>query len=90
MMNEDIFEQAPLPMLNRFQVGDKVKLLTFPVGVEPASYQLDVAINRIMDGEFEGEILRVAPVGRISTLHRHFEIGGHVEFRAANIQGMAG
>jgi hypothetical protein len=88
-MNEDIFVQAPLPMLTRFQVGDKVRLLTFPVGVEPASYQLEVSISRIMDGEFEGEIVRVSPLGRTSSTHRHFEIGGFVEFRGANIQGMA-
>ena len=53
-MDQDLFEQAPLPLLTRFQVGDRVKLLTFPVGIHPASYQLDVAITAIHDGEFEG------------------------------------
>lgn len=90
-MNEDIFEQAPLQMPARWRVGDKVKLLTFPVGNEPSSYQLDVTIREINDGEYEGVIMRIAPVGRvIATAHQHFEIGGVVEFRGENIQGNAG
>ena len=90
-MNEDIFEQAPLPMLTRWQVGDKVKLLTFPVGDGSASYQLDVTIRQIIDGEFEGVVVKAAPVGRVpASVKRHFEAGTVVEFRAAHIQGNAG
>ena len=88
-MDQDLFEQAPLPLLTRFQVGDRVKLLTFPVGVHPASYQLDVAITRIQDGGFEGEIVRIAPLGRLGHHEAHFTIGGTVAFSARNIQGMA-
>ncbi|PKE30933.1 hypothetical protein CWS43_09630 [Rahnella sp. AA] len=88
-MDQDLFEQAPLPLLTRFQVGDRVKLLTFPVGVHPASYQLDVAITSIHDGEFEGEIVRIAPLGRLGHHEAHFTLGGHVAFFARNIQGMA-
>lgn len=88
-MDQDVFEQAPLPLLTRFQVGDHVKLLTFPVGIHPASYQLDVAITRINDGEFEGEIIRIAPLGRQGHQEAHFTQGGQVAFFARNIQGMA-
>lgn len=88
-MDQDLFEQAPLPLLTRFEIGDRVKLLTFPVGMHPASYQLDVAITRIHDGEFEGEIVRIAPLGRLGHHEAHFTVGGHVEFFARNIQGMA-
>jgi len=88
-MDQDLFEQAPLPLLTRFQVGDRVKLLTFPVGVHPASYQLDVVITSIQDGEFEGEIRRIAPLGRQGHHEAHFTLGGHVAFFARNIQGMA-
>ena len=88
-MDQDLFEQAPLPLLTRFEIGDRVKLLTFPVGVHPASYQLDVAITRIHDGEFEGEIVRIAPLGRLGHHEAHLTVGGHVEFFARNIQGMA-
>lgn len=88
-MDQDLFEQAPLPLLTRFEVGDHVKLLTFPVGVHPASYQLDVAITRILDGEFEGEIVRIAPLGRQGHEEGHFKLGGQVAFFAGNIQGTA-
>lgn len=90
-MNEDIFEQAPLPMLTRWQIGDKVKLLTFPVGDAAASYQLDVTIRHILDGEFEGIVTKAAPVGRVSAAAKqHFAAGTVVEFRASHIQGNAG
>lgn len=88
-MDQDLFEQAPLPLLTRFQVGDRVKLLTFPVGLHPASYQLDVAITSIHDGEFEGEIVRIATLGRQGHQEAHFTLGGHVAFYARNIQGVA-
>ena len=88
-MDQDLFEQAPLPLLTRFQVGDRVKLLTFPVGIHPASYQLDVAITAIHDGEFEGEIVRIATLGRQGHEQAHFVLGGQVAFYARNIQGMA-
>lgn len=85
-MNEDIFEQAPLPMLTRWQVGDKVKLLTFPFGDGSGSYQLDVTIREINDGEFEGVVTKASPVGRFApSAKRHFENGTVVEFRAAHI-----
>jgi len=89
-MNEFVFEQAPLRLPTRWQVGDKVKLLTFPVGQESASYQLDVTISEINDGEYQGVIIRIAPLGRVdASIRSHFKLEGIVEFRSENIQGSA-
>lgn len=88
-MSEAIFEQAPLRLLSHFTLGDKVTLVTFPVGNPPVSYRLEALIIEADDGNYEGEITKVIPLGRDDLQQHHFHPGGHVEFQTGNIQGNA-
>ncbi len=88
-MSEVIFEQAPLQLLTHFTPGDKVTLVTFPVGLPPVSYRLEALITQAEDGNFEGEITKVIPLGREDFQPHHFQPGGHVEFETGNILGNA-
>lgn len=84
-----MFEQAPLQLLTQFGLGDKVTLVSFPVGIPPVSYRLEALITEAYDGNFEGEITKVIPLGREEFQLHHFQPGGHVEFRSGNILGNA-
>ncbi|WAT11067.1 hypothetical protein [Rouxiella badensis] len=88
-MSEAMFEQAPLPLLTQFTLGDKVTLVTFPVGNPPVSYRLETRITEVADGNYEGEITKVTPMGREAFDQHHFHVGGHVEFETSNILGNA-
>ncbi|CAM3541913.1 hypothetical protein BS639_18670 [Rouxiella silvae] len=88
-MSEAMFEQAPLQLLTQFTLGDKVTLVTFPVGNPPVSYRLEAKITEADDGNFEGEITKVIPLGREEFSQQHFHAGGHVEFQSGNILGNA-
>lgn len=88
-MSEVMFEQAPLQLLTHFTLGDRVTLMSFPVGDPPVSYRLEARITLIEDGDFEGEITKAVPMGREEFGKQHFYTGGHIEFKTANILGNA-
>ncbi len=88
-MSEAMFEQAPLQLLTQFTLGDKVTLVSFPVGNPPVSYRLEALITEAEDGNFEGEIIKVIPLGRDDFMQHHFQPGGHIEFQSGNILGNA-